>query len=78
MQLNQGDKAVEALREAVRSRPDKPTYYFHLARAYQMTKSPSEARKALERSKALGLNEEIIDPLERETYRKLWRKVSLR
>ncbi|MGA7499844.1 MAG: tetratricopeptide repeat protein [Isosphaeraceae bacterium] len=78
MQLNQGDKAVEALREAVRSRPDKPTYYFHLARAYQMTKSPSEARKALERSKALGLNEEIIDPLERETYRKLWREVSLR
>jgi len=78
MQLNQGDKAVEALREAVRSRPDKPTYYFHLARAYQMTKSPSEARKALERSKVLGLNEAIIDPLERGTYRKLSREIALR
>ena len=64
MQLNQGDKAIEALHEAVNSRPDKPTYYFHLARAYQMTNAPAEARKALERSKVLGLNEEMIDPLD--------------
>jgi tetratricopeptide (TPR) repeat protein len=78
MQLNQGDKAVEALREAVSSQPDKPIRYFHLARAYQMTNAPTKAREALERSKALGLNEEIIDPLERETYRKLWREIALR
>ena len=78
MQLNQGDKAIEALHEAVNSRPDKPTYYFHLARAYQMTNAPAEARKALERSKVLGLNEEMIDPLERGTYRKLSHEIALR
>ena len=30
MQLREGEKAVEAVREAVRSRPEKPIYYFHL------------------------------------------------
>ena len=78
MQLNQGDKAVEALREAVSSQPDIPIRYFHLARAYQMTNAPTKAREALERSKVLGLNEETIDPLERGTYRKLWREVAFR
>jgi tetratricopeptide (TPR) repeat protein len=78
MQLNQGDKAVAALREAVSSQPDDPIRHFHLARAYQMTNALTEARKALERSKVLGLNEEMIDHLERGTYRKLWREVALR
>ncbi len=78
MQLSQGDLAIKALREAVRSQPDKPTYYFHLARAYQMTKSPSDAREALERSRVLGLTEEIVDPLERGTFRKLSREIALR
>ena len=78
MQLNQGYKAVEAIREAVSLQPDKPIRYFHLARAYQMTNSFSEARKALEKSKVLGLSEEMIDSLERGTYRKLWREVASR
>ncbi len=78
MELSLGDKAVEAILESVRLQPDKPVRYFHLARAYHMTHAPSEARKALERSRVLGLHEEIIDPLERETYRKLSRKIALR
>ena len=54
MQLSQGDKAVEALLEAVSSEPERPIYYFHLARAYQMTNAPSQARKSLARSKCWG------------------------
>jgi tetratricopeptide (TPR) repeat protein len=78
MQLSQGDKAGEVLREAVSSDPDKPIYYFHLARALQMTNSPSEARKALEQSKVLGLMEESVDYLEREAYHKLCLQIALR
>ena len=78
MQLSQGEKAVEALHEAVSSEPDKPIHYFHLARAYHMTNAHSDAREALERSKVLGLNEGAVDPLERETYRKLWSEIALR
>jgi len=60
------------------SNPDKPIYHFHLARALQMTNAPSDARKALERSKELGLTEESIDHLEREIYRKLCLEIALR
>ncbi len=75
MQLDRGNNAVKALQEAVRSQPEKALYYFHLARAYQLTNSHVEAREALERSKALGLNEKTLDPLERDTYRKLHQQV---
>ena len=78
MQLSQGDKALDALREAVRSQPDRPTYYFHLARAYQMTNATTEAREALKRSRELGLNEQTIDPLERGTYHKLRGEIARR
>ena len=47
MQLNQGDKALKALREAVSLQPDEPIRYFHMARAYQMTNAPGEARECL-------------------------------
>ncbi len=78
MQLSQGDKAREVLQEAVSSDPDKPIYYFHLARALKMTSSPSEALEALERSKVLGQTEESLDPLERGAYRKLCQEIALR
>ena len=78
MQLGQGDKAREVLEEAVSSDPDRPIYYFHLARALKMTNSPSEALEALERSKVLGQTEESVDPLERGAYRKLCQEIALR
>jgi len=78
MQLGQGDKAREVLEEAVSSDPDRPIYYFHLARALKMTNSPSEALEALERSKVLGQTEESVEPLERGAYRKLCQEIALR
>ncbi len=78
MRLGRCDKALEALLEAANLQPDKPTRYFHLAQAYHMTNSPSDARKALERARTLGLKEELVDPLEQGTYQKLWREIALR
>ena len=78
MQLGEGDKARDVLQEAVSSDPGKPIYYFHLARALQMTNAPLEARKALEQSKVLGLTEESVDYLEREAYHKLCLQIALR
>ena len=78
MQLSRADKALEDILQAVSSDPDKPVRYFHLARAYHMTNAPVEARKALDRSEALGLKEETLHPLERETYRKLHKEIALR
>ena len=78
MRLSQGEKALDALHEAVSSQPGKPIYHFHMAQAYKMTNSPSQARKALERSKVLGLSEESVDPLERETFRTFCEEIALR
>jgi cellulose synthase operon protein C len=78
LQLNQAEKALDDLRESLTYEPDKPRRYFHLAQAYQMALAPAEARKALERSKVLGLTEETVDPLERGTYRKLWSEIAVR
>ncbi|MFI5457357.1 MAG: tetratricopeptide repeat protein [Isosphaerales bacterium] len=78
MQLSQGDKALQDIRDAVSSEPDKPVRYFHLARAFHMTNAHADARKALERSEALGLKEQTVDPLERESYRRLCQEMVLR
>ena len=43
-QLSRFDDAVEALREAVRSQPEKAICYFHLARAYHTANNFVEAR----------------------------------
>ncbi len=78
LQIGQGDKAREALQEAVSSDPDKSVCYYHLARTLQMTNLTSEARKALEQSRVLGLTQESVDHLEREEYRKLCLQMALR
>jgi len=78
MQLNEAGKALNDLRDSLTYEPDKPTRYFHLARAYQMALLPAEARKALARSATLGLKAESVDPLEREIYRKFLQEMALR
>ena len=78
MQLEEGHQAVDALLVALNHYPDRPTYYFHLASAYRMTRAQAEAHRAVERCNELGLKEDTIDPLERETYRKLCQELVAR
>jgi tetratricopeptide (TPR) repeat protein len=64
------DDAVKDLERAIDATPSKDTY-FHLAHASLLRGKRDSATTALQEAKKLGLKEEDVHPLERETYRKL-------
>ena len=64
------DLALKDLQQAVAARPS-PTFYFHLARAQQLNKAPSEAAASLRKATDLGLKEAALHPLEQAAVRKL-------
>jgi tetratricopeptide (TPR) repeat protein len=71
LQLGQVDRALEDLGRALSLTPSSKDLYFHLARAYLMTKNRAESRTALQRAEELGLKRETVDPLERAVYLQL-------
>ena len=71
LQLASPDAALKDLNDALAADSRKLALYFHLARTHQMKKSLAEASKAFRKGENLGLEEDKIDPLEREVYRKL-------
>jgi tetratricopeptide (TPR) repeat protein len=76
MRMGNATLAIPDLRAALALNPGKSVLYFHLAQAYEMTGSLSEARKALHQAEEGGLKEESIDPLERENYLKVRRQLA--
>jgi tetratricopeptide (TPR) repeat protein len=71
MSMNQGDRAVEDLREANAQNPTAAGY-FHLAQAYQITKDIPAAAKALDQAtNEMALQANDLDPLERDEYKRL-------
>ena len=71
LQLANPDAAIKDLSDALAANSKKLALNFHLARAHQMKKSFAEAGKAFRKGEKLGLKEDKIDPLERETYCRL-------
>jgi tetratricopeptide (TPR) repeat protein len=59
-------EAVTALEEAVAGSATDPRYYFHLAAAYQRVGRSDDARKNLETSRNLGLDQAILTTGDRE------------
>ena len=68
--LGRGEAALRDLDEAVSADP-APTTIFHLALAQLLAERREEARASLRRAKEAGLAEAAVDPLERDTYRRL-------
>jgi tetratricopeptide (TPR) repeat protein len=77
LQLGQTDRALADLGRAIKLRPTSRVYHFHLARAHLLAKNEAESRRAFQRAEELGLKLETVDPLERESYQKLRRELSL-
>jgi tetratricopeptide (TPR) repeat protein len=71
IQSGKPDPALESLRDAMATDPQKAVAYFHLARAYQLANNQLGARKALERAEALGFKPESVDPLEQSVVANL-------
>jgi tetratricopeptide (TPR) repeat protein len=72
--LGQPEKAVADLEEVLRDEP-KPDRQFHLALAYWRLKQDNAAAEAFAAAQKLGLKPEQLDPLEREDYRALAKKL---
>ncbi|AGA29620.1 tetratricopeptide repeat protein [Singulisphaera acidiphila] len=68
--MNKPDAALKDLTEAVAVDPS-PLLIFHLARAQMRSDRRDAARETLRKAQAAGLNENAVDPLEREAYRQL-------
>ena len=77
IQLGKPDPALESLRDALSTDPQKAVAYFHLARAYQLANNQGEARKALQRAEELGFKPETIDPQEQAVVAKLRQELAL-
>jgi tetratricopeptide (TPR) repeat protein len=68
--MNQAEKAVADLEQAVADAPT-PAKYFHQARAHHLARNPRAAREALARATAAGLTVERLHPAERDALRRL-------
>lgn len=68
--MGKPDAALKDLTEAVAVDPS-PLLIFHLARAQLRSAGRDAARETLRKAQAAGLDENAVDPLEREAYRQL-------
>jgi tetratricopeptide (TPR) repeat protein len=67
LNLRQSEAAVQDLAEVVAQRPSAGAY-FHLAQAYDQAGDRTQAARAWQQAKDLGLTLASTDPLERESY----------
>ncbi len=70
MALGQPQKALDDLKKAIADQPT-PVRCFHQARAYQQSGQREAARNAMKKAQQLGLQAEMLEPLERPAYKRL-------
>jgi tetratricopeptide (TPR) repeat protein len=75
--LGRGDAALKDLERAVSIDPTAGVY-FHLARAYLMSKDRSAAAAAWRKAKAAGLTAAALHPLERKIYEQVLHELERR
>jgi len=64
------DRALQDLNQAIAQAPT-PTMYVHLAQAQLMAKNAPAAAEAFRKAKEIGLQVDILHPLEKPAYQQL-------
>ena len=70
MAMGRSDLAIKDLETAITAKPE-PVMYLHLAQARLMAKDRKGADAAIQKAKALGLDENELHPLDRQAYSRL-------
>jgi tetratricopeptide (TPR) repeat protein len=76
IQLGQIDQAVADLLASRKKEPNRPSFAFHLAWAYQASGRSDQARVELRAAERLGLRVERLDPLELAIFQKLRKELA--
>jgi tetratricopeptide (TPR) repeat protein len=78
LSLGKGEPAIAELKLAVEEKPLLGVSHFHLAQAYVLVKNRGEAKDALRKARALGLEAKQLHPLEQKAYKQLLDALGLR